>query len=70
MTKKIFSIGIIFLGYKSNFQKSGANAPPPRFLRHRKVIRATTRTRVESLISTRDRGFRTVISGVGNNNDD
>ena len=33
MTKKIFSSGIIFLGYKSNFQKSGGHMPP-RFLRH------------------------------------
>ena len=28
MTKKIFSRGIIFFGYKSNFQKSGTNMPP------------------------------------------
>ena len=36
ITKKIFSSGIIFLGYKSNFQKSGGgHAPQPsRFLRH------------------------------------
>ena len=28
MTKKIFSSGITFLGYKSNFQKSGGHMPP------------------------------------------
>ena len=29
MTKKIFSSGIIFLGYKSNFQKSGGGGHMP-----------------------------------------